>query len=197
MPAPKHGYLEQFFRSKFLMAKSSGAYRALEIILGIIALAVGILALFFPTAVVVTLVMLFGIALLAIGILKIASALTTGGSYGSTRTANAVIGVVALIIGLIILFFPYFATATIVILIGFGFLIYGLGRLVIGGAGSHLSMGLRALMILFGILVAIFGLIIIFFPVIGVYTYAFFVSLALILIGIDAIASGAVGLPLT
>jgi uncharacterized membrane protein HdeD (DUF308 family) len=179
------------------MAKSSGAYRAVEIILGIFALAIGILALFFPSAVVVTIVVLFGIALLAIGILKIASALTTGNTYGSTRTTNAIIGVVALIIGIIILFFPYFATATIVILIGFGFLIYGLGRLVIGGAASNLSMGLRALMILFGILVAIFGLIIIFFPVIGVYTYAFFVSLALILIGIDAIASGAVGLPIT
>lgn len=179
------------------MAKSSGAYRAVEIVLGIIALAVGLLALFFPTAVVVTLVVLFGIALLAIGILKIASALTMGSAYGSSRTTNAIIGLVALIIGIVILFFPFFATATIVILIGFGFLVYGLGRLVIGGAASNLSGGLRALMILFGLLVAIFGIIIILFPAIGVYTYAFFVSLALILIGIDAIASGAAGLPIT
>jgi uncharacterized membrane protein HdeD (DUF308 family) len=179
------------------MARSSGAYRAIEIILGIIALVVGVLALFFPTAVVVTIVVLFGIALVAIGILRIASALTTGHTYGATRTTNAVIGVVALIIGLIILFFPLFATETIVILIGFGFLVYGLGRLVIGGATSGLSLGLRTIMILFGILVAVFGLIIIFFPAIGVYTYAFFVSLALILVGIDAIASGAIGLPIT
>ncbi len=179
------------------MAKSSGAYRAVEIVLGIIALVVGLLALFFPTAVVVTLVVLFGIALLAIGILKIASALTMGSAYRSSRTTNAIIGIVALIIGIVILFFPFFATATIVILIGFGFLVYGLGRLVIGGAASNLSGGIRALMILFGLLVAIFGIIIILFPAIGVYTYAFFVSLALILIGIDAIASGAAGLPVT
>lgn len=178
------------------MGSHSGAYRAIEIILGIIALAAGILALFFPTAVVVTLVVFFGIALLAIGVLRIASALSSG-MHGSTRTTNAIIGVVALIIGLVILFFPTFATETIVILIGFGFLIYGLGRLVIGGAASNLSGGLRALMILLGILVAIFGVVIIIFPVVGVYTYAFFVSLALIVIGVDSLASGIVGIPLT
>jgi uncharacterized membrane protein HdeD (DUF308 family) len=176
---------------------SSGAYRAIEIILGIIALAAGILALFFPTAVVVTLVVFFGIALMLVGILRIASAVTSGGMYGSTRTTNAIIGFVALIIGILILFFPFFATDIIVILIGFGFLVYGLGRLVIGGAASNLSGGLRALMILFGILVAVFGVIIILFPVVGVWTYAFFVSLALIVIGVDSLASGIVGVPLT
>jgi len=100
---------------------SSGAYRAIEIILGIIALAAGILALFFPTAVVVTLVVFFGIALLAIGILRLATAISTSSLYGSTRTTNAIIGVVALIIGLIVLFFPVFSTEVIVILIGFAF----------------------------------------------------------------------------
>jgi uncharacterized membrane protein HdeD (DUF308 family) len=175
---------------------SSGAYRAIEIILGIIALAAGILALFFPTAVVVTLVVFFGIALMLVGILRVASAVTSG-MHGSSRTTNAIIGFVALIIGILILFFPFFATNVIVILIGFGFLVYGLGRLVIGGAASNLSGGLRALMILFGILVAVFGIIIILFPVIGVWTYAFFVSLALIVIGIDSLASGIIGIPLT
>jgi uncharacterized membrane protein HdeD (DUF308 family) len=179
------------------MGSSSGAYRAIEIILGIIALAAGILALFFPAAVVVTLVVFFGIALLAIGILRIATAVSTSNLYRSTRSTNAIIGVVALIIGLIILFFPVFSTEVIVILIGFGFLVYGLGRLVIGGAAKNLSTGLRAGMVILGILVAIFGIVIILFPVIGVYTYAFFVSLALILIGIDSLASGAVGIPLT
>ncbi len=179
------------------MSSSSGAYRAIEIILGIIALAAGILALFFPTAVVVTLVVFFGIALLAIGILRIASAVSTSRMYGSTRGTNAVIGIIMLIVGALILFFPAIATATIVILIGFAILIYGLGRLVVGGAARNLSGGLRAALIVLGVLLAIFGIIIILFPVVGVYTYAFFVALALMLIGIDAIASGSIGIPLT
>ncbi|XHH10239.1 MAG: HdeD family acid-resistance protein [Candidatus Bathyarchaeia archaeon] len=179
------------------MTSSSGAYRAIEIVLGIIALVAGLLALFFPTAVVVTLVVFFGIALLVIGVLRIASAVASSSMYGSTRGTNAIIGVIALVIGVLILFFPVFATEVIVILIGFAILIWGLGRLVVGGAARNLSMGLRALIVIVGILVAIFGVMIILFPVVGVFTYAFFVALALILIGIDSIASGAIGIPLT
>ena len=48
------------------MSHASGAYRALEIILGIVALAIGILALVFPEGVIVTIAVLFGIALFVI-----------------------------------------------------------------------------------------------------------------------------------
>jgi uncharacterized membrane protein HdeD (DUF308 family) len=176
-----------------LSTRTSGAYRAIEIILGLVALAVGILALFFPTAVVVTLVVLFGITLVIVGILRLVTAASSHWTTGSARTTNAVIGMIALIIGILILFFPYFATATIVIFIGIGLLIYGIGRLVVGGVASNLSGGLRALLIVIGLLIVVFALIIIFFPVIGVYTYAFFVAIAFILIGIESLVSGIAG----
>lgn len=178
-------------------AKSSSGYRAIEIILGLVALTVGFLALFFPTAVVVTIVVLFGIALVVIGILRLATVASTRSLYGSTRAANAVIGALALIIGLVILFFPLIAAETIVILIGIGLLIYAIGRLAVGGAANNLSGALRAVIILTGVLVAIFAIIIILFPVVGVYTYAFFVSLSFIFIGIDSLASGILGISLT
>ena len=98
---------------------------------------------------------------------------------------------------MVILFFPLIAAETIVILIGIGLLIYAIGRLAVGGAASNLSGALRALIILTGVLVAIFAIIIILFPVVGVYTYAFFVSLSFIFIGIDSLASGIVGISLT
>ncbi|MCW4023540.1 MAG: DUF308 domain-containing protein [Candidatus Bathyarchaeota archaeon] len=176
--------------------KSAAGYRVLEIILGIFALAVGILALIYPTITVVTLVVLFGIALIAVGILRLATAYTSQ-LPDSARSSNAVIGVIALIVGLLVVFFPEFATISLTILIGIGLLIYAIGRLVVGGAATNLNGALRALIILFGILVAVFALIVIFFPVVGIFTYAFFVSLALILIGMDSIASGIVGIPLT
>ncbi len=177
--------------------KSSSGYRAIEIILGLVALAVGVLALFFPTAVVVTIVVLFGIALVVIGVLRLATAGSTRNLYGSTRATNAIVGVLALIIGFVILFFPLIAAETIVILIGIGLLIYAVGRIAVGGAASNLSGGLRALIILTGVLVAIFAVIVIFFPAVGIYTYAFFVSMSFILIGIDSLASGIIGIPLT
>lgn len=168
---------------------NSGAYRAIEIILGIVALAVGILALVFPTAVVVTLVVFFGIALVVLGILRLATAAFS--SWG--RGINIVIGILALIFGLIILFVPLFATEVLVILIGLGLLIYGAGRIAVGGSAKNLSGGLRGLLIVVGLLVVAFALIVIFFPVVGIYTYAFFVAIAFLLIGIDSLASGIAG----
>lgn len=178
------------------MSTTSGAYRAIEIILGLVALAIGILALVYPTAVVVTLVVFFGIALLLIGILRLATAASSNWAESSTRKTNAIIGILAIIFGAIILFVPFFATEVLVIFIGIGLLIYGIGRIAVGGAAGNLSGGLRALLIIVGIIVAIFALIVIFFPLIGIYTYAFFVSIAFILIGIDSIASGIVGSPM-
>ncbi|MCW4000997.1 MAG: DUF308 domain-containing protein [Candidatus Bathyarchaeota archaeon] len=178
------------------MSKTSGAYRALEIILGLVALAVGVLALVFPTAVVVTLVVFFGIALLIIGILRVATAASSSWTSSSSRKANAAIGILAIIFGVFILFVPLFATEVLVILIGIALLIYGIGRIAVGGAAGNLSGGLRGILIVVGILIAVFALIVIFFPIIGVFTYAFFVSIAFILIGIDSIASGIVGSPM-
>ncbi len=176
--------------------KTSGTYRAIEIILGLVALAVGALALFFPTAVVVTLVVLFGIALLIVGILRLATAASSDWLAPTTRKTNSIIGILAIIFGAIILFVPFFATALLVIFIGIALLIYGIGRIIAGSAGSNLSGGLRAILILIGILVVVFSLIVIFFPVVGVYTYAFFVAIEFILIGIESLVSGIVGAPL-
>jgi uncharacterized membrane protein HdeD (DUF308 family) len=176
--------------------KTSGAYRAIEIILGLVALAIGIIALAFPTAVVVTVVVLFGIALVVIGVLRLATAASSDWLAPTTRKTNSIIGILAIIFGAIILFVPLLATELIVILIGIGLLIYGIGRIAVGGAAHRLNGGLRALLIVVGLLVVVFSLIVIFFPIVGIVTYAFFVSIAFILIGIDSLASGIVGAPL-
>ncbi len=112
------------------------------------------------------------------------------------RSINAIIGLIAIIIGAIILFFPGFAVVSFAVLIGIGLLIYGIGRVAVGG-GAGMSGGVRALTIIFGLIVAILGLIIIFIPAIGVYTYAFFTSIAFFIIGFDSLASGIMGVTLT
>lgn len=173
--------------------RTSGGYRALEIILGLVALVAGFLALFFPAAVIVTLVVFFGIIILVIGILRVATAGSSHWLVGSSRGTNIAIGIILIIIGLLILFFPLPAAITVAILLGIGLLVYGIGRIVVGIGAHNMNGGVRALLILLGILIAVFGLIVIFFPVLGVWTYAFFVSIAFILIGIDALAAGAAG----
>jgi uncharacterized membrane protein HdeD (DUF308 family) len=179
-----------------LTTKTSGGYRAIEIILGVVALILGILALVYPIATVVTIVFFFGLALFIIGILRLATGASSEWLPGASRKTNIAIGIIAIILGLIIMFAPFFSAQIIIILIGFGILIYGIGRIVVGGA-APMSGGMRALLIIFGLIVAVFGLMVIIFPAIGAFTYTFFVSLALIVIGIDAIASGIAGSSMT
>ncbi len=57
---------------------------------------------------------LFAIALLIVGVLRLATAASSALTTAS-RSTNAVIGILAIIVALIILFFPGLATATIVI----------------------------------------------------------------------------------
>jgi uncharacterized membrane protein HdeD (DUF308 family) len=176
--------------------KPSGTYRAIEIGLGLIALIIGGLALAFPIATVVSIVVFFGIALVVIGILRLATGASSDWLPPTIRKSNSIIGILSIIFGAIILFVPFFATEVLVILIGLGLLFYGVGRIVVGGAVGHLSGVLRALLIVVGLLVVVFSLVVIFFPVVGVVTYAVFVSLAFILIGIDSLAAGILGMPL-
>lgn len=177
------------------MTKSSGTYRGLEIFLGIIALIIGGLALAFPIGTVVSIVVFFGIALIAIGIVRLATSASSDWLPPTIRKSNSIIGILAIIFGAMILFVPLFATEVLVILIGLGLLIYGIGRVFVGGAADHLSGGLRALLIVVGLMVLVFSLAVIFFPVVGVLTYALFVSVSFILIGIESLASGISGQP--
>ncbi len=179
-----------------MSTKSSGPYRALEILLGIVALAVGVLALIFPAGIVVTVLVLFGIALFVIGVLRMATAYSSH-LPKSARATNVVIGALAIIVGLIIWIFPTFALVSFAVLLGIGLLIYGVGRIVVGSAATNLSNGLRGIIIFFGIMVAAFAVLVIIFPVIGVLTYAFFVSISFILIGIDSLVSGISNVQLT
>jgi uncharacterized membrane protein HdeD (DUF308 family) len=92
---------------------------------------------------------------------------------------------------------PALAASVLIVLLGFGLLIYGIGRIVVGGTAVNANMALRALLILFGALIVIFSFIVIVFPTVGVYTYGSFAAIAFTIIGLDSLASGIIGLPLT
>jgi len=176
------------------MEKPSWTYRALEIILGLVALIMGSLILLFPTIIAVTLIVFFGIALLIIGILRVSTAYSRQ-LPNLTRTDNIAIGIIIAIIGVIILIFPTFSLISLIVLIGIGIFIYGIGRTITGGLTHDLSGGFRGALIVLGILIAIFGLLVIFFPLIGILTKAVFVSLGLLVIGIDSLVAGFSGTP--
>jgi uncharacterized membrane protein HdeD (DUF308 family) len=171
----------------------SGAYRAFEIILGIVAIAISVLTLVYPELALVTIVFLFGVALLVIGFLRLGTSAFSKGLPDSARAANAIIGVIAVIIAVVVLFYPELATLTLILLLAIGLLIYGVGRIAFGGVASALQGWLRALLILMGFLMIIFAIIVIIYPAVGVVTLAIFISIGFLFIGIDSLASGIAG----
>lgn len=176
--------------------KVSSYYRASEIALGIVALAVSFLALFFPAGFIVTLVVLFGMGLMFIGIFSLASVVSPKGVSDRTRKINAIIGVSAVIIAAITLVFPGLATAVLVVLIGLGMLVFGVGRIITGVTARQPKVRFKVLFVLSGGVVVIFSIVTMFSPIFGVYIYAYFISITFMLIGVISLVSGIIGAPL-
>ena len=173
--------------------KQSMAGRALMVILGIIALAVGFLAWVYPDVFFFSLIILFGAMLTIVGILRLLTGISSGlSSYA--QKINMAIGIGALILGILVLVFPEIAGLTSVILLGIGFLIWGIGLLSLGIVADASTI-VKILSALFGILVIAFSLIMIVEPTLGGLTFVFFASINLIFMGIDALVAGIVGVP--
>jgi uncharacterized membrane protein HdeD (DUF308 family) len=115
----------------------------------------------------------------------------TASLINSVRVALGISGAVALIIGIVIVFWPKTAAAGLVVLIAISLLISGIAYLAIGGFARGIGSGARALDIIFGILLVI-AAIAAFANLAGTTAYlAVFVG---VLVGIAWIVEGAVTL---
>lgn len=83
----------------------------------------------------------------------------TRSAINGIRAAFGVSGVVALILGIVLLVWPDKTLSIIAILLGIYFLVAGIVRLALGIFSRGISGGLRTLNILFGLLLVIAGII--------------------------------------
>jgi uncharacterized membrane protein HdeD (DUF308 family) len=166
--------------------------RALRVIVGLIAIAASVVALTFPGLSVITLLFLLSFVLLFLGIARIAHSVKAKLWSKGLRALYAVVGVVALILGAVVLAFPLLGIATLVFLLAFALLAYGIVSLVIGGsaAASLVSKWMRALLAIVGALSVIFSLVVLVFPGIGLVTLVIWLSVSFLLNGIESMISG-------
>ncbi len=189
--------------------KNSSAYNAIEILVGLAVLTSVMLNLFdFRLFIAIfgafgLTFMLLGTALLAIGGLRLGSTFLYGFS-SLTKKVNTITSILTIMAAVIILFFIMVATGGrwLYLLFGIGLLSYSIGRITIGALSSELNSGLRALIILIGIIIVVFSIIIFANPLVPIYynvyvTYVYFVNITFILIGIDSLTSATADILIT
>jgi len=166
--------------------------RALRVIVGLIAIAASVVALTLPGLSVITLLFLLSFGLFFLGIARVVHSVKAKWWSRGLRALYAVAGVLALILGAVVLAFPPLGIATLVFLLALALLAYGIVSLVVGGsaAASLVSKSKRALLVIVGALSVIFSLIVLVFPGIGLVTLVVWLSISFLLNGIESITSG-------
>lgn len=158
----------------------------LLVAVGVLSIAVGILAVAWPGKTLLLIGWAFGIFLLLNGIAELFAARDAGLSPG-LRVLRILLGMIALAAGILLVIHPAHSVLTAAWVLGLWFVLHGAGELARGFVYSES----RVWNIIFGLIGIAAGIIILVNPKVGAVTLVWIVSISLILRGIVAIALGA------
>ncbi len=111
-------------------------------------------------------------------------------SSTGTRTLQFILGIGALILAFVILFYPGFGLATLIVLLSFGLMIAGFWLFAVGLVDAKQSGGIRALSVIVGLLVIAFSVIALVYPGLGTATLIIILSIEIMALGFGAILQG-------
>jgi uncharacterized membrane protein HdeD (DUF308 family) len=172
--------------------RSPGWMRGVQIGLGAIAIILSIIVLANPGITVVSIIIVIGIILMVVGIFEIITGIF-GLSANRSRWGSVGLGILALIIAGITLTFPVHTTVFVLVLLAVALLFIGIAR-IIRGVGDKQSRGwARGFSIGAGVIAIALSVLIMFSPVYGAVLVSFLLGIALLIIGIEIIASGISG----
>ena len=155
----------------------------LFVVLGVICVATGIAAMVWPHITLLTLGILAGIYLMIAAVMEIIDAIA--GDPGG-RAISAILGVIALIAGLICIRRPGESLLAIVIVVGVYLVAAGVLRIVRAfGSEGNRWWGFAA-----GAIDALFGIVVLSWPELGLVTLAVFFAITMLFRGIFSIVIG-------
>jgi uncharacterized membrane protein HdeD (DUF308 family) len=173
--------------------KSPNWLRYVQVGLGAISIILSIAILTHPGIAVYpvyTIILMLSIALLIIGIERIATGIAPLPSR-SSRIANIGLGVLAIAISLAVISFPKFTAGFLIILAAISLLFVGIARIVQGIRNKDAPGWSRGFMVGVGVLSIAVSLLVIAHPIsFGVVLLGFMISVALLINGIQMIALG-------
>ena len=167
---------------------SSSWLRFFQIGLGIIAIGSSLSVIVYPSVGVHTVSFLLAAALLVVGFERVATGFLQNHSK-SSRLGNFALGAVVIGLSLTVVVFPLFATGFLAIMLAFGLLFSGIARIVQGVSSKNVSKGSRTLMVGVGALAVAISAMVFSTPLLGIAILNLVLAIALLIIGIQCIAS--------
>ena len=167
--------------------------RAMEIVVGSIALILAGLVLAFPAFAAVLVISLLSISLIFIGIEGI---LVGAGGKGLSRGQRAFrlgIGIVAVALSVLVLAFPAAAIISSIALLSVGLLFMGASEIAKGIANKQMPSWARALYVGVGALTVVLSVLAVVFPILGFLTLYYLIAFNLVIIGATYIVAGVAG----
>jgi uncharacterized membrane protein HdeD (DUF308 family) len=171
----------------------SKGIRILQIIIGIIAVAISIGVIVNPGFGIEILVFLLSLTLLVVGIERVSIGFLPYIRKSSTRISNIVLGGLAIVLSIIVIAFPIFTIGFLVTLLSLGLLFIGVARIVHGIFDKQTSKWSRIFLVMVGILSITIAFMVFINPLLGIFILVFMLAVNLLIIGIESIVHGASG----
>ena len=183
----------------------------LQIVLGSISVLLAAIILFVPGSSISTTVLLLSLILLIIGIERICfgvvkatststtttttttrAKITTKPKYKSSRIANIALGLLIIALSIVLMEFPVFSAALLIVLAAIALLVIGVARIIHAFREEDIHRATRKyLSVGVGILCIVVAILIIANPTtFGVMLLVFMLSITLIIVGISMIVRG-------
>lgn len=163
----------------------------IPVIFGVLSAALGVAVLVWPGHTIGALTIMFGFFLLIIGGYRFAHAFHLRGGDTGSRVAAVVLGLLAVLLGIVCLIDPFTTASVFAIVVGAFWMVAGVITIFAGWRrrGIPTRTG-RAATILIGVFNLLIGLLIEFFPVLGLLFMAVLLGCYLVFTGITAITTG-------
>lgn len=184
----------------------------LQIVLGSISVLLAAIILFVPGSSISTTVLLLSLIFLIIGIERIcfgvvkatststtttttATITTKPSKYKSSRIANIALGLLIIALSIVLMEFPVFSAALLIVLAAIALLVIGIARIIHAFREEDIHRATRKyLSVGVGILCIVVAILIIANPTtLGVMLLVFMLSITLIIVGISMIVRGVKG----
>lgn len=174
------------------LLKQPGWLRALEIVTGLSAIILGILVLIYPGWGVAALVFWLSVGLLFLGLRSI-GLVGYGGLSNGIKALSVIAGILSLILAVLVIVFPGYGVATLLWFVSFGLMVYGFGRMFLAYILKAAAGWMRGSMVAVGVFDVILSVLVLLLPEVSLLTLVVLLAVVLIVSGVEAIVSGAVG----